>query len=254
VAQVEEAHVHDQASSLDHGGGGAVHLRLLLCPLRVGVGEASARGGRVGPRVERSDDMDRIERATMSGRVNFELVSTWDPGFVAAIRAHYTRSRGAPPGKKLAWRVFVDSAHFGWIGAGEPAFKLAPRRRLGLADARPAERTVSNFIFRVDGGGGARSSEVLRAWLVELGRAWELRYGWRPEHVETLVDPDEVGRGAQGHVAGYCFRRAGFRALGMTTGRSARRPPGSTHGARVWASSTPKLVLYWGPLARVELR
>jgi hypothetical protein len=30
-------------------------------------------------------------------------VSTWHPSFVAAIRAHYTGSGGAPPGKKLAW-------------------------------------------------------------------------------------------------------------------------------------------------------
>lgn len=37
--------------------------------------------------------------------IDFELVSTWLPEFVAALREHYTKSRGAPPGKKLAWRV-----------------------------------------------------------------------------------------------------------------------------------------------------
>jgi hypothetical protein len=36
----------------------------------------------------------------------------------------------------------------------------------------------------------------------------------------------------------------------MTTGRTARRPAGSTHGARVWSDGTPKLVLYRGPLVR----
>jgi hypothetical protein len=47
-------------------------------------------------------------------------VSTWSPSFVDAIRAHYTGSRGAPPGKKLAWRIVSEGAMVGWIGVGEP--------------------------------------------------------------------------------------------------------------------------------------
>ena len=175
----------------------------------------------------------------------FIQVSTWDPLFLAAIRAHYSGSAGPPPGKKLAWRVFSDGQHLGWIGLGEPAFKLAPRRRLGIADARPLPRTVCCFIYRRDGR--TDSSAVLKAWLDVAAREWAARYGWMPEHWETMVDPERVASA----VPGCCFRRAGFRSLGMTTGRGARRPAGNSRGPRVWAIGTPKLVLYRGPLPRL---
>jgi len=183
-----------------------------------------------------------------------QLKSTWDPAYIAAIRAHYSGSRGPPPGKKMAWEVGEQDPvtgtiqHRGWIGLGEPAYKLAPRRRLGLDDARPLPRTVMNSIYRIDAPGVLRASTLLKAWHDVAADDWAARYGWRPEHWETLVDPAEV----QGEGPGYTFRRAGYRSLGLTTGRSARRPAGSTHSARVWSDSTPKLVLYRGSLARVD--
>lgn len=175
---------------------------------------------------------------------SFVAISTWDPGFVAAIRRHYTGSRGAPPGKKLAWRIDDGAATLGWIGLGEPSFKLAPRRRLGLADARPLPATVSCFIYRIEAPVPS-AGDILRAWIPVASAGWLARYGVAPIHWETMV--------GQGDAAnpGACFRRAGFRPLGLTTGRSARRPPGATHGARIWQDATPKLVLYRGPLARI---
>lgn len=174
------------------------------------------------------------------------LASTWDPRLVAAFRAHYTGSRGANPGKKLAWEVLegAPQRHIGWLALGEPCFKLAPRRRLGLADARPIARTVSCTLFRLDAEHTATASSILKAWHPVASSDWKSRYGWVPEHWETMVGQGE-------NVLGYCFRRAGYRSLGMTTGRTARRPAGHTHGPRVWSDSTPKLVLYRGPLARV---
>jgi len=94
-----------------------------------------------------------------------------------------------------------------------------------------------------------RSSAILRAWHPVAARDWARRYGWEPEHWETLVDPAAV----RSTNPGACFRRAGYRSLGMTTGWTARRPPGHTHGPRVWSVGTPKLVLYRGPLARLEV-
>ncbi len=166
--------------------------------------------------------------------------STWDGDFLRAILDHYTKSRGAPPGKKLAWRILERGLHRGWIGIGEPMFKLAARRRLNIQDGRPLPETVCCFIYRLEarGGGLARSSDILRAWHPEAAATWRDIYGWTPIHWETLVDPAEV----ESPIAGACFRRAGYRSIGLTTGRGARRPAGSTHGARVWADVSPKLV------------
>lgn len=188
--------------------------------------------------------------------IEFRLVSTWNPRFLAAIHAHYTRSAGPPPGKKLAWEIREEGEHRGWIGLGEPSFKLAARRRLGLADARPLPLTVCNFIYRLDEKGPTRASAILKAWHGPASIDWAYWCGWRPVHWETLVDPAEVGPGddKDEHVPGYCFRRAGYRSLGDTTGRTARRPAGSTHGARVWSDGSVKLVLYRGPLKRTPVQ
>ncbi len=181
--------------------------------------------------------------------VFFVLVSTWDERFVRAIRSHYTKSRGAPYGKKLAWEILEGAKHRGWIGLGEPTFKLAARRRLGLRDGRPKDKTVNNFIFRLDAKGEVLASLILRQWHDRAAKDWKKRYGWTPVHWETMVDPEEVGS----EVPGACFRRAGYRSLGLTTGRGARRPAGNTHTTRVFGDVSPKLVLYRGPLARLEV-
>lgn len=196
--------------------------------------------------------MTRPPLSLFAGRgLNFEPVSSWDPYVVDEIRAHYTGSRGAPPGKKMVWLIREDGREVGIVGIGEPAFKLSPRRRLGIQDARPLDGTVSCFIFRI-AGAAAKSSSVLKLWHVEASDAWRRRYGWRPVHWETMIGPEkEGGRKHHGGALGACFRRAGYRSLGWTTGRGARRPAGNTHGPRVWVDGSPKLVLYRGPLPRV---
>ena len=173
----------------------------------------------------------------------FSALTRWSD-VVAEVRAHYTGSRGLPPGKKLVWGIYSAGEHIGYIGLGEPAYKLSPRRRLGIADARPLPGTVGNFIFR-RWGGSVSGSSILLAWHHVAARDWRARYGWEPIHWETMVDPSAVGTG----VPGYCYRRAGYRSLGMTTGRGASRPQ---HGKREWGDTgRPKLVLYRGPLARI---
>lgn len=178
--------------------------------------------------------------------VTFEECSTWAPDFRAALLRHYTRSLGAPPGKKQGWRIQEDGRIVGWIGLGEPAYKLAPRRRLGLLDARPLERTVSNFLYRLEGERVTAASRLLRAWMPVAASCWARRYGWAPVHWESMV-----GRGDE-QVLGACFRGARWRAIGWTTGRSARRQTGNSRGARVWGDSEPKLAFYFGPLHRCQ--
>ena len=178
--------------------------------------------------------------------------STWAPDVIDAIRGHYTGSRGPPPGKKMVWRAFYgNSEPFAYLGIGEPSYKLSPRRRLGIEDARPLPRTVNNFIFRrIDEGAvPVRGSEILRAWKTIAAIDWADRYGWQPVHWETMILPDATAS----PVAGAAYRCAGWRSLGWTTGRGARRPPGSTHGARIWGKTAPKLVMYLGPLERLAV-
>lgn len=180
--------------------------------------------------------------------IEFKLLSARDSRFVAALRSHYTRSGGAPYGKKICMEIFEDGQHRGWIGLGEPSFKLSPRRRLGLEDARPLPQTVCCFVYRLDAPGPSRASAILDAWHPVASRWWEIAYHWTPLHWETMIDPTRIREQLN---PGACFRAVGYRSLGMTTGRSARRPEGHGKGSpRLWVDDTPKLVLYRGPLHR----
>jgi len=175
----------------------------------------------------------------------FLPIYTWAPDFVEAIQRHYTGSAGAPPGRKLAWRIHEGGRAIGWIGLGEPPYKLAPRRCLGLLDARPLPHTVTCFLYRLEGPRVASAGDLLRQWHAEVApQTWRHVYGWEPVHWETMVGQGDVDN------LGACFKRARYRRIGWTTGRSARRQTGNAHGARVWVDSPPKLVLYRGPLAR----
>lgn len=182
----------------------------------------------------------------------FLPVSTWDREFRASLREHYSASEGAPPGKKIAWRILIGGHHYGWIGLGEPTFALAARRAIGLPTHPPQPLTVGCFIYRVEADKetreGVKSSAVLRDWHVTAGREWNTRYGFVPLHWETMVDAAQV----ESEVAGACFRRAGYRHIGDTTGRGARRPAGHTQGARVWGPTAIRQVFYRGPLARIS--
>ncbi len=183
--------------------------------------------------------------------LHFEPVSTWHPEVCRAIAAHYTGGGGAPPGKKAAWLAWEDRALVGVIGIGEPAFKLSPRRRLGIEDARPLDHTVCCWIARFTGN-RQRSGDILRTWHPLAASYWAHRYGWAPVHWETMVgNATEGGREHHGGALGACFRRSGYRSLGWTTGWGARRPGGSTRGPRAWELGNPKLVLYRGPLPRL---
>lgn len=180
--------------------------------------------------------------------ISFDECSTWASDFRGAVLRHYTGSKGAPVGKKQGWRIYEHVGRItnliGWIGLGEPSYKLAPRRRLGLQDARPLDHTVNNFIYRLEGARLTSAREILRQWMPVASACWERRYGWRPVHWESMVGQGDA------KVLGACFRGARWRRLGWTTGRTARRQTGNAHGKRVWSDAPPKLVFYFGPLAR----
>ncbi len=184
------------------------------------------------------------------------LASVGNPEFVAALRRHYTESRGAPAGKKLAWGLWEGDTLRGYLGLAEPSFRLAARRALGIEDiSKPLPGTYSNFFYRLEAPGAWRASEILLAWHTQMPDDWMARYptskyptSSRPTHIETMVDAAKV----TSVNPGYCYKLAGYKLIGGTTGRGARRPPGHTHGARVWGDVSRKIVFYHGPLPIVR--
>ena len=71
------------------------------------------------------------------------------------------------------------------------------------------------------------ASHVLGQLARRVGNDWEARWGYRPELMETFVDPAKH--------RGVCYRAAGWQLLGETTGEGIRR---QQHEYR----TTPKLI------------
>lgn len=86
-----------------------------------------------------SERLRQERREGLPVSISFDECSTWASDFRGAVLRHYTGSKGAPVGKKQGWRIYEHVGRItnliGWIGLGEPSYKLAPRRRLGLQDA-----------------------------------------------------------------------------------------------------------------------
>jgi len=77
------------------------------------------------------------------------------------------------------------------------------------------------------------ASHVLGQLARRVGDDWEARWGFRPSLLETFVDP--------ARYRGTCYRAAGWRCLGKTSGRGLARP------GRAYRS-TPRLI-FVKPLA-----
>ena len=101
--------------------------------------------------------------------IAFLPISTWARETLDEIHAHYPKSRGAPPGKKLAWRIYEEGRFRGLIAIGEAPFALSARKALGIPIHPPQPGTVACFIYRVQPG-DASASSILRLWhpLAEL--------------------------------------------------------------------------------------
>lgn len=62
------------------------------------------------------------------------------------------------------------------------------------------------------------ASHVLGLLAHRVGDDWKRRWGYRPVLLETFVDP--------AHYAGSCYKAAGWRSVGMSTGEGLVRPGG----------------------------
>lgn len=185
----------------------------------------------------------KVEDRYGSGDLYFLPTSGGSPDFLAALRSHYPKSQAPPPGRKILFRVLERYTHRAWIGFGEPPFKLRARRRLGLENARPLPGTTCCYIYKADRG-VLLASAILKKVHPIASAEWARLYDEEIIHWETLVDPTKI----TSVVPGACFRRAGYRSLGMTTGVEVNR----LNGKRVFTQGgSKKLVLYRGPLPRL---
>lgn len=99
-----------------------------------------------------------------------------------------------------------------FVGPGHKLILLTPCARALFAWRKfitdDGQRGVNCAVFRNEGAGGGRSSDLIR----EADRiAWER---WPGERHYTYVDPREV----RGTNPGFCFITAGWRRCGRTIG------------------------------------
>jgi len=100
-----------------------------------------------------------------------------------------------------------------FIGPGEKMPLLTPDARAlfvwrkFIDDCQPPQTGVNCAVFRNEGSSVGRSSDLIRAAIVEA------RERWPRERLYTYVDPRKTRHKRD---PGRCFRRAGFRPCGIT--------------------------------------
>lgn len=176
----------------------------------------------------------------------FEMIGKGHSGLIQAIKRHYPGSKRPISGRCMCWEITETEGVIGYIGLGDTTLNLVARKRLGTGSAYKLHESVCVFMYQlVDQRKRYNcASTILKRWESIASKCWFLRYGWRPMHWETFVNPQLI---KEKDNPGACFKRAGYRTLGWTSGKSAQH----YHPERTVAQNSRKIVLYKGPLARI---
>ena len=121
-------------------------------------------------------------------------------------------------------RYLIESAEH-WLGCvllGGAAKALRPRERwIGWSDRQRLVNlpwVINNSRFLLFPGVQVPNlaSHVLGQLARQVGEDWQARWGYRPVLLETFVDPQQY--------RGSCYRAAGWKLLGRTSGEGLVRP------------------------------
>ncbi|MES9905957.1 MAG: Druantia anti-phage system protein DruA [Sedimenticola sp.] len=136
-------------------------------------------------------------------------------------RYHYLGYK-RPFGYRQRYFIEAGSHRLGCILLSGPAKALAARDRwIGWDDRQrlkhlPWVLNNSRFLLFPWVRVANLASHVLGQLARRVGDDWEVRWGYRPVLLETFVDPV--------HFHGGCYRAAGWKLLGRTTGKGLTRP------------------------------
>jgi hypothetical protein len=177
----------------------------------------------------------------------FIEVSSSDAGLREAMRSHYSKPRGFV-GRRIIYEVRVDGTLYGYTSSNSATMNLPGRSRVFFAAQRYLNRIVNNgffHVYRVDDQYPFRNfvDAVVEHWEKVSPLGWKDRYGDDVVGFETLVQIPRTGE---------CYRRAGWRKVGLTKGHTCRRVAGkstdSWSGRRVWSRGPRK----WVFVKRIE--
>jgi hypothetical protein len=145
-------------------------------------------------------------------------------------RYHYLAHR-VPVGANLRYVVRSERSGEQVLACllwSSPAWKMAPRDQwIGWKQEQRAQnlqRVVNNSRFLILPWVRVRglASKILGQCARQLPRDWELRYGYRPLLLETLVDARRF--------RGTCYRAANWIRIGQTQGRGRMDKEHRAHG------------------------
>ena len=156
---------------------------------------------------------------SLSGERHWYRVERCHPAAVALADRHYSRQTvGAaefmPPGKTLVLVDALGTAVWGVCENLDPAGALRWRCTIFRVE-RPAERPHVSDRNERERGGGVRSSDLIREATEITFRYWERQHGLPGIPLTTEVDPARVRHKRD---PGRCFRRAGWRFVGVVRG------------------------------------
>ncbi len=145
------------------------------------------------------------------------------------MHAEHPRGVTRFAGAQMRYLVCSDHGILGAVGFAAAALYLRARDRwMGWTDAQRQQHLfrvvgLSRFLIRPGVRCAHLASHVLGTVLRRLPADFARRYGYRPWVVETFVGPGQQGT---------CFRAAGFKYAGQTTGRGRHARTLACHKSR----------------------
>lgn len=160
--------------------------------------------------------------------MTLEMISRTEKRLVEEMERHYSKPKGFV-GRNICYAITVNGIRYGSIVGGS-ATRFLPGREI-LANLRFG---INNLFFHIEKQGGDYpcrnfAEKVLTIYCEQVENNWQSKYGDFPLWHEALVELPRTGE---------CYRRSGWKEVGVTKGFTCKRVKGkgtdSWTGKRVW--------------------
>ena len=157
------------------------------------------------------------------------------PPLLQDMSIHYSQPKGFV-GRNICYAIYVNDLYYGAIVGGSSTRHLAGRDEFfnwGKGEKK-LNNIVNNIFYHVEKQDGKYpmrwfTVEILKQYKMKIEKDWLDKYGDEVIGHESLVELPRTG---------LCYKKAGWREVGMTKGFTCKRIAGkgtdAWSGKRVW--------------------
>jgi hypothetical protein len=183
------------------------------------------------------------------------IVKRTDLDLLKEMSRHYSQPKGFV-GRNICYAVVCGGIKYGHIVGGSATKHLSGRNEfIGYDVKDKLNNIINNIFFHVEPVNGTYpfrnfTTQIIKNFEIRVQKDWFYKYNDEVIAFETLVEPPRTGE---------CYRRAGWKEVGMTKGYTCKRVAGNGNekwtGKRVWDTENlrPKKVFVKLSNVRIDI-